>query len=89
MTGHASILSTETRLLPGWSGLSVLEEVRDFLVQNTQAGSGVQSASYSLGVRFFSGGEGGCKVVGCEGTPTSILGMTGAIPLLLQYAFMA
>jgi hypothetical protein len=36
----------------------------------------------------------GCRVlsrggVGHEGTPTSILGMTGAIPLLLQYAFMA
>ena len=56
MTGHGSILSTGTRLLPGRSGLSVLERVRDFLVQNIQAGAGTQSASYSLGVGFFPRG---------------------------------
>ena len=87
---HGSILIIETRLQARWSGLSVLEGVRDFFVQNIQAGSGAQSASYLLGVGFFPPvGGGTSKVVGCEGTPTSILGMTGATCLLLQYGFMA
>jgi hypothetical protein len=59
MTSHGGILSIETRLQAGRSGLSVPEGVRDFFVQNIQDGSGAQSSFYSLGVSFFPQEGGG------------------------------
>ena len=78
MTSHGSILSVETGLQPGWSGLSVLEGVRDFLSKISILALGPNQPPTHWVLGSFPENWGGGKVVGCKGTPTSILGMTGA-----------